>query len=107
MVQETRDLIVLVARIGNGISASLEDGKVTIEDALSFGPAISALPAAIVGIKDVIVEVHNATDEEKELLVDTFAAEFSISNAKAEEAIEHTLAVIVEFWKILKAFKKD
>jgi hypothetical protein len=77
-----------------------------IKKDLSFGPAISALPAAIVGIKDVIAEVQGATDEEKELLVDTFAAEFSISNAKAEEAIEHTLAVIVEFWKILKAFKK-
>lgn len=105
MMKETTDLVVLVARIGNGVAASLEDGKITLSDLTNIGPALAALPAAISGIGSIVIELKAATDADKEDLVNTFCAEFSISSAAAEALVEESIALIVGIWKLLSVAK--
>ena len=101
MIKETKDVVVFVARFATDCSKALEDGKLSIADAVFFGPAIAAFPAALAGIGGVVAEVQSATDADKEELVDTFCAEFSVSSAVAEMMVEKTIEVIVAFWKLM------
>lgn len=105
MMKETSELVVLVARIANGVASSMEDGKITIGDLTNLGPALAALPAAISGISDIVVELKAATDADKEDLVNTFCAEFSISSAAAEALVEESIALVVGIWKLLSVAK--
>ena len=102
MMQETKDVVVLVARIGNGISKSLEDKTINIMDLPNFGPAAMAFPAAIANISNLPEEFKNGTDADREDLVDTFVKEFSISHAAAEIMVEKAIAVAVAIWNMIK-----
>lgn len=102
MMQETKDVAILVAKIANGVSEAMKDGKIGIDDILAFGPAAAAFPAAISSCGDIVEEVKNATDADKDDLVNAFCTEFSISNAQAEAMVEKTLEILVAIWKFLK-----
>ena len=100
MIKETKDVVVLVARVANGVSKAMEDGKITLLDAVSFGPAAMAFLPAIAGCSAIPTEIMSATEADKEELLETFCAEFKISSAAAEAMVEQTLAVVVGFWKL-------
>ena len=102
MIKETKDVIVLVARVATGISKSLEDGKITLLDAVNFGPAAMSFLPAIANCSNIPAEIMSATEADKEELLETFCAEFKLSSAAAENMVEQTLAVVVGFWKLLK-----
>jgi hypothetical protein len=105
MLKETTDLVILVARLANGVSKSLEDGKISMGDALNFVPALVAIPSAIANCSEIPTELMNATPEDKDELLDSFKREFSIDNASAEAMIEKVIEFIVAFWKLLKTQK--
>jgi hypothetical protein len=101
-MQETKDLLLLIAKIGNGISEARKDGKWDISDVMCFGPSLAAIPAAISGAGDIGAEWAASTDADREELVDFFSKEFSISNAAAEVAIEKALSVAVAIYNLIK-----
>lgn len=100
MMQETKDVVILVARIANGVSKSLPTWDAG--DLLNFAPAAAAFFPAIQKCTDIPAEFANATDADREELVDTFCNEFKISSAAAEIMIEKVIAVIVSIWNIIK-----
>lgn len=102
MMTETKDVLILIARLGNAISKSMEDGQIGISDMMAFGPVAAAVPAAIAKCSDIPAEIKNATDADKEDLLDAFCKEFSISSAAAEAMVEKSLDVLVSIWKFLK-----
>ena len=102
MMKETKDVVLLCARLGTAMSKAMEDGQFGISDMMAFGPVASAIPAAITKCSDIPAELAAATDADKEDLLDTFAKEFSISSAAAEQLVEKTLEVLVAVWKFLK-----
>lgn len=102
MMQETKDVVVLIARVGNGIGKAIEDGKFGWEDLAAFGPAVAAVPAALAKCSDIPAELAAATDADREDLVNAFCTEFSIPQAAAEIAVEKSLAVAVAIWNMLK-----
>lgn len=102
MMKETKDVAILVARLGNALSAAMKDGEFGIGDMMAFGPVAAAIPAAIAKCSDIPAEIANATDADKEDLLDSFCKEFSISSAAAEQMVEKTLEVVVAIWKFVR-----
>ncbi len=102
MMQETKDVVILIAKIGNGIGKALEDGKVGWEDLVSFAPVVGAFPAALAKCSDIPAELSAATDADREDLVNAFCTEFSIPQANAEVAVEKAMSVAVAIWNLIK-----
>ncbi len=102
MMKETKDLVILTARLGNGISLALKDGKFDVSDIAHFGPVAAAIPAALAGMTDIPAELTNALDADREELVDIFCTEFSISSEAAELMIEKSIALVVALWNLIK-----
>ena len=102
MIKETKDLVILVARIATGVSKSLEDGKITIIDAAQFGPALMAFLPAIAGCSAIPSEIASATDADKEELLQAFVEEFKISSLAAQDMVDQAMTLLVAFWKMIK-----
>jgi hypothetical protein len=102
MMKETKDVVVLIAKIGNALGQSLEDKKFTWEDLVAFGPVLAAFPAALANISDLPAEFAAANDADREELANTFCTEFAITQAEAEVAVEKAIAVAVAVWNLIK-----
>lgn len=100
MMQETKDVVILVARVGNGIAKSMP--KWEVSDLVHFAPAAAAFLPAIAKCTDIPAEFANANDADREDLVNTFCTEFSIPQAEAELMVEKCIAVVVSIWNLIK-----
>lgn len=105
MMKETRDIVILVARLGSGIGEAMKDGKVELSDLVHLGPVVAALPAAFSGLDQIVAEIKAATDADREDLNQAFCAEFSWPTAKAELMIEGAFDIIIALWKLLSSWK--
>jgi hypothetical protein len=105
MLKETRDVVILVARLGTSIGEAMKDGKVELADLVHLGPVVAALPAAFSGLDQIVAEIKGATDADREELNQAFCAEFSWPTAKAELAVEGAFDIIISLWKLLSALK--
>lgn len=101
-MQETKDVVILVAKIGNGLGKALEDGKIGFEDMMAFAPIVAAVPAALAKCTDIPAELAAATDADKEELCTFFCNEFAIPQAKAELMVEKAVEIVVAIWKFIK-----
>lgn len=91
--QETEDLLVFVAKLGNAIDGALEDGTINLLDLDElFGPAASA-KAAFEGASLIPKELGDLDSQEATLLVETFADELNVSSEVAQELSVEGLAV--------------
>lgn len=100
MMQETRDVVILVARIANGVAKSLPTWEAS--DILNFAPASAAFFPAIQKCTDIPAEFAAATDADRDELAKAFCAEFSIPQAAAELMVEKAIAVVVAIWNMIK-----
>jgi hypothetical protein len=102
MMTETKDVVILVAKIGNAIGKSLEDKKFDWEDLVAFGPVLAAFPAALAKCSDIPAELAAANDADREELANAFCTEFNIPQAAAEVAVEKAIQVAVAVWNLIK-----
>lgn len=88
-IKDSTDVAIFLASLTNGIFKAKKDGKLTVADIPYFFTAIYALFPAIVGIKNVIKEYKEYTDEEKKILVEVFKDELMFDSANCEVIIEN------------------
>lgn len=64
-IKETKEVIDFGLAVGSGIAQALQDdGKITLADITKFMPAVLALPAAILDVQKVPVELKDLSQEE-------------------------------------------
>lgn len=88
-IKDSTDVAIFLASLTNGIFKAKKDGKLTIADIPYFFTAIYALFPAIVGIKNVIKEFKEYSDDEKKLLIEVFKDELMFDAANCEVVIEN------------------
>lgn len=90
-VKELNDILDAGFTLQQGITRSLEDGKVGWTDTLNFTPFITKLPAAINGAEKVKDLFKNFTPSAKEKVFAHVAEKFDIPNEQKEILIEETI----------------
>jgi len=98
-IQNLKELADFVLGIGNGVSASLADGKMGLTDLLHFqGAVFTALPA-FQGIDQVDEEFFDLSETEKAELNAYVASKLQLApgHAKVEQIVESVLTIVVEF----------
>lgn len=104
-IQETKDVIIFGASLGNAIGESLEnDGKITLGEYTNFIPALLKVPAALTGITDVKAELLDLDETEKVELIEFVKSEFDIADDAAEEFVESTVTVALEFFNYVNKY---
>lgn len=105
MVTETKDLVVLMAKLGTAVAESLEDdGKVSLSDLANFIDPVTAIPAAISGITDIDDEFVNMTEADKMELKQAFQAELDLADDELEGKFEAAFSAALELAKAVEAF---
>lgn len=90
-VNELNDILDAGFALQQGITKSLEDGKVGWTDTLNFTPFITKLPRAINGAEKVKELFRNFSPSAKEKVFLHVAEKFDIPDDEKEALIEETI----------------
>lgn len=101
-IQESKELIAFTLKLGNGLGASLEDGKLSFTDAPKFMDAMMAAPAAFQGISEVPAEMKDLDEAEKAELIAYAKTEFDIPQDKVEELVEEGLSLAIAIYNFVE-----
>lgn len=96
----TKDFVELVdfsAELGNAFEKSLEDGKLMIDDAQNFFPAIFIAPQAINGIGNIVQEWQEVKQNEaaRMELTNRFREKFDLGDDVTEYDVEEIFESLV------------
>jgi hypothetical protein len=103
-IEETKDVIEFVAKLGNGIAESVADGKWSFTDVTNFIPSATKVFSAIEGIDKVDDELLDLDEEEKAELIEFVIEQFDIPQDNAEKIIEEGLDQILNFFMFIKKY---
>lgn len=109
-IQETKELVVFVARLATSVDASLADGKVGVDDAAQLMAPLMAIPAAFAGITEFPAEVADLDPAEAEELKEAIKAELDLRGDAVEVIVEEAIGaafqlagVIIQYVRAKKA----
>jgi len=102
-IKETKELLKFISDLGEAISVSSSDGW-SATDIMNFIPAAKSAFSGIAGIDQVIEELKDLDELEKQEIEDYIAEEFDIADDKIEEYIEHGLRVALDLWTLVKTY---
>lgn len=105
-IEELKDVIVFVARLGNGLGRASEDGVFELSDLLHLGPALAASFAAGSGISKVPAELADLDDAEQKEVVAIFKAELDVPQEDAEKIAEAGFPVVLQLAKMVALWQK-
>jgi len=106
-LKETKELLTFGVKLVDEIYDVTADGKVTAMEAFQSGFSLfKSGKTGIEGIKEVGVELQEATQEQLDSLKDWFANEFEIANDNVEAMIELALDTAVHLLKSAFMFQK-
>jgi len=101
-IQETKDVVKFVIRLGEAGAKSLEDGKFSVSDLSNFINAAGALPAAIGGIGSVPAELKDMDVDERAELLAYIKEEFDIAEENIEAVVEKALTAVIGLFDLIK-----
>lgn len=90
-IDNLKELVSLVFEMGEAISESLEDGKISIMDAPHFVGIFKKIGPALEGIDEIPAELADIDDAELDELIDFISEEFDIDNEELEAKVEEGL----------------
>lgn len=102
-IKELSELAEFVCELGNAMGKALEDGKLSLGDALLFVKAALAAPKALIGISEVEAEFFDLDASEKQILHDLVMAKLDLPQETAEGIVESVINVAIEMSDALKA----
>lgn len=105
-ISELKDVVLFVAKLGNGIASSLEDGSVGVADAVKLLPAMAALFPALSGIEQLPAELKDLDEAEQKEIIDLFKANLEVENDNVEQYAELGFEVSVKLAKFIVSLKK-
>lgn len=91
--QETEDLLIFVAKLGNAIEGSLEDGVINFMDIDELFSPAAAAKSAFEGAAEIPKEIVDLDSTEAANLVEIFADELELQHTQAEQLTTEGLAV--------------
>lgn len=106
MAKELKEVVRLVAHLGNAIGKSLADGKVSLADMPNFLQVMSDIPSAMMGIQNVPKEILTLTEEDKDDLRAYAFAEFDIPQEAVESVVEYGIDVAIKLVAFAPLFRK-
>ena len=101
-IDETKDVILFICALANAIKKSMDDGEVTLGDAMHFTPILMKIFPALNAIKLVPSELNDLQPEEKEQLINLIKDELDF-NTDVEEVIDEALDIV---WSIKNLIEK-
>lgn len=107
-INDVKEVVVFICRLGKGINASLKDGEFTLADTFNFSDSLLALPAAVSGIGNVIPQLKDLDAKElqelKILLIEELSGFLNIKENWYKIA-EQALIIAQSFFNILASLK--
>jgi hypothetical protein len=104
-IEETKDVVKFGVSLANAVIKSLEDGKISIGDALNFISPATKTPAAFSGIDKVPAELADLTAEEQQELIITVQSELEVTDEKAKAIVTESLKTIVQLYNLVAVIK--
>ena len=101
-IENLKELATFVCEMGNGSGKALEDGKLTIADAVHFAKAGVSAPAAFIGIGQVDNEYFDLDEAEKAELNAHIAQKLDLPQDNIETITESILKGIIELSGAMK-----
>lgn len=93
-VKELKDVVILTAKVVNGIQEALKDGKIGLSDANILFSLVPPTIAAIDGAGDIPAEIADFQAEEAVELIAAVSAELVVDNEKAKKIIAASLDLL-------------
>jgi hypothetical protein len=78
--------------LGTELASALEDGKVSMAEGLGFIDNLFAIPGLVKDRKQLVDELKNLSDDERQELFTYAAQEFDLANDEVESVVEQALA---------------
>ena len=101
MKEALRDLL----KVSNALGAALDDGKVSIVEAVDLIIKSASIIDDIQNAKEIYEEWKSLSAEEKQELAEYFAEEFDIPNDRVEVAIEKVVIWLLSLEDVINAVK--
>lgn len=93
-VENLTSLLLWGARLSSTVTeAIMDDGKIDFSEGLDIGKHALSIPLS--SIKKFFPELKDMDAEEKQLVIEKFAEEFSIPNQEAELKVEQSISIIL------------
>lgn len=96
-IKELSEFGIFLCDLGNGISKSLEDGKISFSDAVYLMKAAMSAPSAFIGIGQIDEEYFDLDEEEKAELGAILAERLDLPQEGIEKVVEGVIRVALEF----------
>ena len=103
-IKDLKEMVVFVAKVGNAVDVSAEDG-IGVDDLGSFVPAFMSAPQAFEGVSEIPKEAKDLDAEEMKELQDALAKELDLKDDALEAVIEKSLAAIASIFAIAQEIK--
>lgn len=100
-IKEIKELLSFGFKLQKAITASLDDGKINvITDAPKFLTALLAAPKAFGGMNNIMAEIRDLDEAERQELLTFVQEEFELADQNLEYLIEDTLDVLTTMFKL-------
>lgn len=103
--EQTKDWVVFIAKLSNGLSKAMEDGKIGIGDAISLLPAMSAAFPALAGSGEIMSEISDLDESERQELVAVFKEELDLADDQVEAYAESGFEIATKLAKFIVDLK--
>jgi hypothetical protein len=105
-MEELKKVVKFGIELGEAIEASLEDGKLGLEDfAILIKPLMGA-PAALAGAKAAVEQIKNLDSAKVAELHQFIEVELDLKNDKVEAVIEKSVKAVEMIFDLVELFKK-
>jgi hypothetical protein len=93
--KDLKDIIAFILSMANAIGRSLEDGRISVVDAVNFVDPAFKLGEAFAGIGNAVKQFDDLTDEDKAEIYDYIDYNFDIDTDSVEPAVESCLKAAI------------
>lgn len=105
-IENLKKVVKFGATLGEDVATVLEDGKITVVEALSLLPDLVGISGILESKEAIKAEFEDLTSEEMQELNDFVAAEFDITDDSLELKVEKAIAAALAILDLVGAFKK-
>lgn len=105
-IKETKEALRFGIALGEGVAASLIDGKVTFLDAVNFYSALMAAGDAIKDASQIPSELADLSEEEIAELKEFVMTEFDIDQDAIENAIKGGLNLVFSIVSYINGLRR-
>ena len=105
-VKETKELLAFACELGNGLGASLADGRIGYGDLMNIFGALRALPGAVDGAHLIVGELKDLDPDEKVELCAMVEERLDIPQDSIEPMAEKAMCLAVALGEFIVTLGK-